>query len=157
MNAMHLHLILNHAPLFGELFASALLAAAAPARSRTLLRTALVVLVATAAISIPVFFTGRRAADSIGKFQGVSQEAIDPHASSAEAFLAVGELAGLAAGVVLWLGQNKFTQWGVAVVGTLTAAALILALRTAYLGGAIRHDEIRARPRAAGASSDRRP
>lgn len=143
MNAMHLHIVLNHAPLFGELFASALLVAAAPARNRTLLRTALVVLIATAVISIPVFFTGRRAADSIGRFEGVSQEAIDPHERSAKAFLVAGELAGLAAGLVLWPGRDRFTPWRVAVVGALNGAALILAMRTAYLGGAIRHDEIR--------------
>src|SRR5260221_8072838 len=69
-NAMHLHLMLNHAPLFGELFASALFLTAAAARSRTLLRTALGVVLITALASIPVFFSGHAAADAIGKVEG---------------------------------------------------------------------------------------
>src|SRR5258708_10754111 len=96
-NAMHLHLMLNHAPLFGELFAAALLLAAAMGRGRTLLHTALAVVLITGLASIPVFFSGRAAADAIGKVEGIDQRAIDPHEEAAERFLFVAEAAGLAA------------------------------------------------------------
>jgi len=100
-NAIHLHLIINHAPVFGELFAVALLLAAAVARSITLLRTALAIVILTALGAVPVFFTGRAAADAIGRVEGIDQEAIGPHEDAAERFLLAASVAGVAA-VVRW-------------------------------------------------------
>ena len=138
-NAIHVHLMLNHAPLFGELFAAALLLAAAAARSKTLLRTALGVVLITALASIPVFFSGRAAADVIGKVVGIDQEAIDPHKEAAERFLFVAEAAGLAA--VAALLRPGRTTIGVATV--LTLLSLGLAGWTAERGGLIHHNELR--------------
>jgi hypothetical protein len=138
-NAMHLHLMLNHAPLFGELFAVGLFLIAAVARSRTLLRTALGVVLITALASIPVFFSGHAAADKIGKVEGIDQEAIDPHEEAAHQFLFVAEAAGLAA-VVALIRPGRATV-GVAVV--LTLVSLGLAGWTAEKGGLIHHNELR--------------
>jgi hypothetical protein len=139
-NAMHLHLMINHAPLFGELFAAALLLAAAVVRSTTLLRTALVVVVLTALGAIPVFYTGRAAADAIGKVEGIDQEAIGPHEEAAERFLIATGLAGVAALVAL-LRPRRFT---VASAAILTLLSLGLAGWTADRGGLIHHQELRA-------------
>src|SRR5258708_5103168 len=140
-NAMPLHLMLNHAPLFGELFAAALLLAAAMARSRTLLRTALAVVLTTALASIPVFFSGRAAADAIGKVEGIDQQAIDPHEEAAERFLFVAEAAGLAAVAALF----RPGRTTISVATVLTLLALGLAGWTAERGGLIHHNELRQR------------
>lgn len=138
-NAVHLHLILNHAPVFGELFAVGLLLAAAVLRSTTLLRTALAVVILTALSAIPVFFTGRAAADTIGKLEGIDQEAIGPHEEAAERFLFVAGAAGVAA-VVALVRPRRTT---VAIAAALTLLSFGLAGWTANRGGLIHHQELR--------------
>src|SRR5713226_1948163 len=146
-NAMHLHLMLNHAPLFGELFAAALLLAAAMARSKTLLRTALGVVLITALASIPVFFTGRAAADAIGKVEGIDQEAISPHEEAAERFLIAASAAGVAAVVAL----VRLRRTTIAIAAALTLLSFGLAGWTANRGALIHHQELRAPVTAHGA------
>jgi len=131
--------MINHAPLFGELFAVSLLVAAAALRNTTLLRTALVVVILTALSTIPVFFTGRAAGDAIGKIDGIDQEAIGPHEEAAERFLIVAEAAGLAA--IAALARPRRTTIGIASI--LTLLSLGLAGWTANLGGLIHHNELR--------------
>jgi hypothetical protein len=138
-NAIHVHLMINHAPLFGELFALSLLAAAGALRNRTLLRTALLVVLITGLASIPVFFSGRRAADAIGKVEGIDQEAIDPHEEAAERFLFIAVVASLAA-VAALVRPGRAT---IGVAAALTLLALGQAGWTAMLGGLIHHNELR--------------
>ncbi|MEA2239944.1 MAG: hypothetical protein QOC81_4668 [Thermoanaerobaculia bacterium] len=140
-NAIHLHLILNHAPVFGELFAVSLLLAAAVMRSTTLLRTALGIVVVTALGAIPVFYTGRAAGDAIGKVEGIDQEAIGPHEEAAERFIAVAEPAGVAALVAL-VRPRPTT---VAIASALTLISFGLAGWAANRGALIHHQELRAR------------
>src|SRR5258707_12340625 len=138
-NAMHLHLMLNHAPLFGELFASGLLLAAAVFRNKTLLRTALSVVLLTGVATIPVFLSGRQAADAIGKVEGIDQEAIDPHEDAAERFLIVAEAAALAAiAGLVWPGRVT-----IGVAGLLTLLSLGQAGLTADPGGLIHPNKLR--------------
>ncbi len=146
-NAIHLHLILNHAPVFGELFAVGLLLAAAVARNTTLLRTALAVVILTALGAIPVFFTGRAAADAIGKLEGIDQEAISPHEEAAERFLIAASAAGVAAVVAL----VRPARTTVAIAAVLTLLSFGLAGWTANRGGLIHHQELRGPVTAQGA------
>jgi hypothetical protein len=147
-NAIHLHLILNHAPVFGELFAAALLLAAAVVRSTTLLRTALIVVILTALGAMPVFFTGRAAADAIGKVEGIDQEAIGPHEEAAERFLIAASVAGVAA-VVALVWPRRLT---IALVSVLTILSSGLAGWTANRGALIHHQELRRHVTGQGAS-----
>lgn len=144
-NAIHLHLILNHAPLFGELFAVSMLVVAGVLRSRTLLRTALAVVILTALGSIPVLLTGRAAGDAIGKVEGIDQDAIGPHEDAAERFLVAAEAAGLAALVALARPRRAT----IGIVSVLTLISLGLAGWTANLGGLIHHNELREPARSA--------
>ncbi len=141
-NAIHLHLILNHAPVFGELFAVGLLLAAAVVRSTTLLRTALAVVILTALGAIPVFFTGRAAADAIGKVEGIDQEAIGPHEDSAERFLIAAGLAGAAALVALVRPRLST----IAIASALTLISFGAAGWAANRGALIHHNELRGPP-----------
>ena len=138
MSAIHLHLLLNHAPLFGDLFGAALLLAAAPRRNRTLFKTALVVLVLSAAVTPLVFITGGRAADSIGRIEGVAQEAIEPHETAAKQFLVISSING----VIALIGLLRPRRGVTIAVAVFSVVTLLLAARTANLGGLIRHTEI---------------
>jgi hypothetical protein len=147
-NAIHLHLIINHAPVFGELFAVSLLLAAAVLRSTTLLRTALAVVILTALGAIPVFFTGRAAADAIGKVEGIDQEAIGPHEEAAERFLIATSAAGVAA-IVALVRPGRTT---IAIASILTLLSFGMAGWTANRGALIHHQELRERGTAKGAA-----
>src|SRR5258708_2803521 len=109
----------------------------------TLLHTALAVVLITALASIPVFFSGRAAADAIGKVEGIDQRAIDPHEEAAERFLFVAEAAGLAA-VAALLRPGRTT---ISVATVLTLLALGLAGWTAERGGCVPPHEVRQRAR----------
>jgi hypothetical protein len=146
-NATHLHLILNHAPVFGEIFAALLLLAAAMRRSTTLLRTALAVVILTAPAAIPVFFTGRAAAEAIGKVEGIDQEAIGPHEEAAERFLIAASAAGVAA-IAALVRPRRIT---IAIASILTLFAFGIAGWTANRGAMIHHQELRERVTAKGA------
>jgi hypothetical protein len=67
-SGVHLHLLVNHAPLFGALFALALLAASFLWAPEVLRRTALVVLVFTAFAGAAADLTGEPAEDAIRGF-----------------------------------------------------------------------------------------
>jgi hypothetical protein len=147
-NAIHLHLIFNHAPVFGELFAVALLLAAGVLRNTTLLRTALAVVILTALGAIPVLFTGRAAADAIGKVEGIDQEAIGPHEDAAERFLIAASVAGVAA-VVAMVRPGRAA---IAVASILTLLSFCMAGWTANRGALIHHQELREHVTAKGAT-----
>lgn len=145
MNLAHVHLLLNHIPVLGTLFAFMLLAWGAVAKSRDLTRAGLVFTVLAALVSIPTSLTGDPAADAVKGLPGVTTPIISEHEEAADyAFyflLAVGALA-LAALAVPGISENVRKKITTAVlVGMLLASAMMG--RTAYLGGMIRHTEVR--------------
>jgi fructose-1,6-bisphosphatase class II len=138
MNAPHLHLIVNHSPLFAELAALLLLAAGAALRKRDLVTAALAAAVLAGPLAAAAFFSGRATAEVIGRTEGVDQEAIGPHEEAAEAFAVVAVLAAIAAGAALrWPRATPAAALGI-------IAALGAGTWTAERGGFIHHREIRA-------------
>src|SRR6476659_6025581 len=93
ISGAHLHLLVNHAPLFGALFALALLAASFIWAPEVLRRTALVVLLCTGIAGWVSDLTGDPAEDAIRGFPGVRREVIHEH----EEF---GEKSWIASGIV---------------------------------------------------------
>ena len=142
MNYAHLHLIATHFPPVLSL-GSVVFAAAGIARRRgDLVRLALLLVIAVGVMMPLVYLAGDRAADSIGKVEGVQQEAIAPHQRAATGSLVVSIVTGLAA-LVLWRRERtRFVEITVLVIALMTAAPIAW---TAALGGAIHHPEINAK------------
>ena len=63
MDATHLHLALNHAPLFGTLFALGLLIYGLWRKSEELKKTAMGAVVVLTLLTFPVYFSGDSAAE----------------------------------------------------------------------------------------------
>lgn len=150
MTAMHFHLLLNHAPLFGSLFGLILLALAWVRHSEELKRVGLGCLVLTALLAVPAFLTGEPAEKAVSGLAGVSKGIIERHEAAATvAFIGLSALGALAL-VFLLVGWRKATipRWmgATALAGTLLVSGLMA--WTANLGGQVRHTEIR-RPAAA--------
>lgn len=146
MNAIHLHLMLNHIPVLGTAFGLGLLILALFRKSEELKKAALGVFVIVALFAVPVYLTGEPAEDVAKPLPGVSKPLIEQHEEAAVvAFtgivvLGVAALAGL---IVFRRGKLVPAWFGfVMIIASLFASGLMA--WTANLGGQIRHTEIRA-------------
>ena len=143
MNAAHLHLLLNHAPVFGVLFALALLGLGQLRRSDEFSRLGLLCLIISGLAALAAMLTGEPAEEAVEHLAGVTERAIHAHEEAAE-LAAVATYAGSAVALAALM---FFRRTGLGP--RLTTLALIVALaafglmaRTANLGGQIRHPEI---------------
>jgi hypothetical protein len=144
MNAAHLHLIWNHIPVAGSIFASLLLILALLKHSDELKKAALWFFVLVALLAIPAYVTGGQAEKVVEHLPGVTEAIIDRHEDAAKValilILAVGVVA--LSGLVT-LRSRPAPQWFAVLVLTLALAAGGALAWTANLGGEIRHTEIR--------------
>ena len=143
-SGVHLHLLVNHAPLFGALFALALLAASFLWAPEVLRRTALVVLVFTAFAGAAADLTGEPAEDAIRGFPGVKRDVIHEHEEMAEkSYIAAIVVGVLALGALVRWRHAPIPRGG--ALGSLVGAAVVSGMMayTALLGGRVRHTEVR--------------
>ncbi|HEU4698455.1 MAG TPA: hypothetical protein VFS40_04705 [Gemmatimonadales bacterium] len=143
MNAAHLHLLLNHAPVFGVFFALVLLGLARLRRSDDLARVGLLALVASALAALAAMLTGDPAEHAVEHLAGVSEHAIHAHEEAAELAAVVTYVGGGAALAALAFFRRPALRRPLSGLALLIAlAAFGLMARTANLGGQIRHPEI---------------
>jgi uncharacterized membrane protein len=145
MNATHLHLLLNHVPVLGSVFALGLLAFGMWRKSAELQKAAFGAFGIAALIAIPAYLTGEPAEESVESLPGVLEAIIENHETAASfafgGILALGVIAIL--GLFLFRGgKNISPPFTVLILmGAITVSALMA--WTANLGGQIRHTEIR--------------
>ncbi len=145
MNATHLHLLLNHVPVLGPVFALGLLAFGIWRKSADLQKAALGAFVIAALIAIPAYLTGEPAEESIESLPGVLEVLIENHETAASfafgGIVALGVIAIL--GLFLFRGRKNISPpfMTLMLMGAITVSALMA--WTANLGGQIRHTEIR--------------
>lgn len=143
MNAAHIHLMLNHVPLFGAIAVTILFVVALVLRQQGVARAGLVVALLTAAVAVVVYLTGEPAEELVENLPGVSEPVMETHEEIAlVATLVIGGFA-----VVALYGLFAFRHGvsmgftrALAILSLLPLAAMAY---TAYLGGQIRHSEIR--------------
>lgn len=143
-SGVHLHLLVNHAPILGALFALALLVASYRWAPDVLRRTALVVLIGTALAAVVADLTGDPAEDAIRGLPGVKREVIHAHEEFADKSY-------IAAAVVGVLALGALVRWrraplpGGVALGALVGAAVVsgMMVYTGLLGGQVRHTEVR--------------
>lgn len=145
MDPAHLHLLVNHVPILGTLFALVLGLYGAIRRQPAVVRAALLALVVSGAMSVVALRSGEGAEEAVERLPGVSERMIHEHEEAAEAAnIAAVILALLALGVLVW--KRKEPEIGpLPTTAVLIGAAIVFALmaRTGNLGGQIRHSEIR--------------
>lgn len=143
MNPAHVHLILNHLPLWGTIFGIFLLALAHARGSMEVARAGLAILIVTGLATILVFFSGHGAEEIVEKLPGTDEPTLEAH-EEAGVFSLVGTslvmLASIAA-LVVFRGR-ALARWA---LGSIVGLALVSVVTTAWvsnLGGKIRHPEI---------------
>jgi hypothetical protein len=144
MSAAHLHLILNHAPLFGVAFASLGLAWALVGKNDGVARASLALLVLAGLLVLPVYLSGENAEDVVEGQVGVSHDAIEAHEDAAlGAAVAVGVVGAIALLLLVGFRRGSVPRSATAVVLALALAAGGWIGYVANLGGHINHPEIR--------------
>src|SRR5471032_633576 len=84
LTSPHIHLLLNHIPILGSIFASVLLVVAMARGSEELRRLSFIIFVGDALITAPVYFSGSYADHIVNHVAGVVDDLIDPHEWAAE-------------------------------------------------------------------------
>ena len=150
IQADHIHLAINHSPLYAETFAFFLLLIGVIRRNRTLTTAGLVVSIIAALCASAAYWTGDGAADILKNAKppiaGVDVQAIGLHDLAAGFLLGGASITGVAAIAALWWGRRGRTRprWLEVLMIVLTLWTITIAVRVALLGGRIHHPEVRA-------------
>jgi len=144
MNAAEVHLALNHVPVLGMIVTLVLWSWALVRRSDELRRTALLGMVLLALITVPTYMTGEPAEKRIEHLQGVREHDIHEHEAAAAFGLGSALVIGLLAlfGLIRWRNRPMPRAFAIVLLILNLHGATVVA-RIAYLGGQIRHTEIR--------------
>ena len=149
-STVHVHLAINHSPLYGELFALCLVLFGLIRARREFVTAGLVVCIIAALCGIAAYLTGDGAADFVSHanppIAGVDKTLINEHNLAANFFVGSSCITGFLAIIVLFVGHRRGTRprWMEVVMAILIAHSLSVAGRTALLGGRIHHEEVRA-------------
>lgn len=144
MQPAHVHLLLNHAPLFALIGALLLIVGALLRRSDAVVRAGLLMAVAGALITIPAYLSGEPAEEAVEHLQGVNEQAIEAHEDAAMFALIASSIAGVTALAGLYLGRTSERRLRQLAIVTAVVAVwgITVAARVNNLGGQIRHPEI---------------
>lgn len=145
MTAEHLHLLLNHGPLFAVAFSLPLLVFGLLRRNDTVSRVSLVGLITAAALCLPVYFSGEDAEHAVEDLQGVSHEFLEEHEDAAKTTIILVEVLGALSAAVFFvsLKRPQAPRGLLAIVLVAAAGVFVVIAYTNNLGGKIRHSELR--------------
>jgi uncharacterized membrane protein len=140
----HFHLLVNHAPIFGFLFGTALLLFSFFMAKDVLRRTAFVVLLASAIAGQLAVMSGEPAEDAIRGFPGIVRKLGHDHEEMGEKARTIGAVLGV-------LALASLIKWRRTPIPPRVAGVMLLLsaftsgafVYTGLLGGRIRHTEIR--------------
>lgn len=145
MNAVQIHLMMNHVPVVAPVMAGLLLLIGFAVRSQAVLRAGLATLIVAALFAIPVFLTGEPVEEIAEKLPGVAKQQIETHEDSAKASLIFLSVLGAGSLLALLAYRKRPLPTGVgAAVLVLCVIAAGQVAWTAHLGGQIRHTELSA-------------
>jgi uncharacterized membrane protein len=144
MNIVHIHLLLNHVPVIGALFAVLLLAFALAWGSKELVKPAFVICTLLGVVAVVVFLTGEPAEKIVEKLPGFSDSISERHEEIALIATTMMAAFGALTLLALLVYRRRPLPRRIAVTGLIVAIGVsgIMAY-TANLGGQIRHTEIR--------------
>lgn len=150
MSSAHLHLVLNHVPLFGLLFGGGVLLYAVARASDVAARIALVFFVVSGLAAAGTYLTGEEAEEIVEGLSRVTHVAIEAHEEVAIfALVSTATLAFLSLVFLFWYRGRSIPR----VVGVVLLAVTFVSIATvgytAYTGGQINHPELRGETTAA--------
>jgi uncharacterized membrane protein len=144
MNQTHIHLLINHLPIFGSILGGLVLAYGLWTKSNDTKIAAYFLFIISAIGAGVAYFTGEAAEESVEHLQGVVEATITTHEDFALFALISLIILGLASiiGLFLALRKSPLTRTSAFMVLFISIISFGLVARTGYLGGQIRHTEI---------------
>lgn len=144
MNQTHVHLLINHLPVFGSILGAIVLANALWTKSYQTKIAAYNLFIVSAIGAAIAYATGEAAADVVVKIPNILTENIEHHENFALVSLVSSIILGTVSVVGLYLTiiQSSLTRTFASAVFFIAIINFGLAARTGYLGGLIRHPEI---------------
>lgn len=145
MNQTHIHLLVTHLPIIGAMLGAFVLIHGIWSKNNFTLITAYNVLILSVIGAGIAYATGEGAEETVEHLQGISKEVIEEHAESALISLIGLIVTGLIAITGLFVTLKSSSLIRPVALLALTASLISFGLiaRTGYLGGQIRHTEIR--------------
>ncbi|MCY7330076.1 MAG: hypothetical protein LH618_16100 [Saprospiraceae bacterium] len=143
MDSTHWHLLLNHFPIIGTILGAGVMAYGYFAQSEPTKKAALLTWIVMALVAIPVLLTGEPTEESVENLAGVSEAIIGQHEEAAELAFWVMEALGVFALFAFFIKGKSVRKAVVGATFALSFATFGLMAYTGYLGGQIRHTEIR--------------
>lgn len=146
MNLTHLHLLLNHLPIFGSILGGFVLFYGLYTKSNPTKMAAYFVLIASSLGAVITYLTGEPAEESIENIQGISKSMIEEHEEFAGIALVALIILGVASlvGLFLTFKKSPLTRTVAAITLVISLISFGLIARAGYIGGLIRHTEINA-------------
>jgi uncharacterized membrane protein len=145
MNLAHLHLLTNHLPVFFTAAGSIVLLIGYIKRDQTTILSAIILFIIAAIGAIVAFCTGESAAEAVERIQDVSHDMIEEHEEIADKTLVSFIILGVYS-IITWLLINLKPQLSKKLISVLLFFSIVsfgVAARTAFIGGKIRHSEVR--------------
>lgn len=144
-NGAQVHLLLNHLPILGIPFSTALLLYGLWRKNLEIQKLSMGALVLVGLLTIPAFLSGEAAEEVVENVAGVSEAMIEEHEEFSE--ISFWFLEGLAvvalAGLVYFREPRKLPKWlPVLILAGMFVGSGLMAW-TGHLGGQINHPEIR--------------
>jgi hypothetical protein len=143
-SATHLHLMINHFPLFGAAIAIVVLAWALAARSRDLTRAGLILTLVCGIGGFAAKQSGEGAEHQLEDLPWFSNDRLHEHEEAADWAWVTLAVAGVAAAVALYrMRGEKQARLETMITLVLLTVGFAATARTALAGGRIRHEEVR--------------
>ena len=145
MNGAQLHLALNHFPVVLSVVSLSLLIWSWKGKSADLKKASLLLVIIGTLFSGAAYLSGEPAEDVLKSIGGFEKSLVHEHEEAAEFTLIINCLSGLAAFMALFFSKRnpKLSLRIFVAVVALNLLSCATYLRTAHLGGLIRHEEIR--------------
>lgn len=145
MDAVHIHLIVNHIPVLGSIFGFLLLLVGIIQKNNSYSRVAIAVLIISGIFAVVALQSGEGAEEAVEGLPGVTEGLIHEHEEAAEGAMWISVVTGLLAIGGLFLEKMRPEKLRSFLIVVLIGSAVASGYMgyTAYLGGQIRHTEIR--------------
>ena len=146
MDGTHIHLLITHLPVFGSMLGAIILMYALRAKSDSTKKAAYIVFILSAAGACTAYLTGESAEHTVRQIDPGAKAFIHPHEDVAM-YALISLIVLAVSAIISWYLTNKKTALAVKFAVITLIISLIsfgLVSWTAYLGGQVRHTEIRA-------------
>lgn len=142
MDQTRLHLFITHLPVFGAGMGLIVLLLGLRWRNSQTILASYFLLLITALAALLAYFTGEAAEEAVEHLPGFSHDAIEEHEDAGKIALYSFILLGVIAVAGIFFRTKTWARRIPVVLVIVSLAGFGIALRTASLGGAIRHTEL---------------